>query len=146
MISGIHNRTRLRQGMTLVEILAVVIILGLLSTTLVVGLGGRLGRAKTEIARTQIVRIVEALELFRITSHRLPTGAEGLDVLSRDPASEYFLEPAQLIDPWGRPFLLVVPGPDGRAFEVKTYGADGAPGGTGEDRDLSSAQMGATDD
>jgi hypothetical protein len=41
-----------------------------------------------------------------------------------------------LDDPWGRPFLVVSPGREGRAFDIVSYGADGRPGGEGEDRDI----------
>jgi general secretion pathway protein G len=132
--------------MTLVEVLAVVIILGLIATTLVVGLGGRFGQARQEIARSQIASLRAQVELFQITTKRLPSGSEGLEVLTRNPQSAYFIEPSQIIDPWGNPLYYVVPGPDGRAFEIKSYGADGSVGGEGENADISSAALAASND
>jgi general secretion pathway protein G len=41
-------------------------------------------------------------------------------------------------DPWGRPYVFLAPGPDGEAFEIISYGADGEPGGEGENADISS--------
>ena len=39
-------------------------------------------------------------------------------------------------DPWGRPYAYVVPGPEGKRFDVICYGADGQPGGEGANADL----------
>jgi general secretion pathway protein G len=42
-------------------------------------------------------------------------------------------------DPWGRPYLYRVPGPEGAPFAVLSLGADGQPGGSGRDADITSA-------
>ena len=131
----------LRTGMTLIEVLAVVVILGLLAATLTVGLSGRIGKAKHEIARTQLAQIAGSVEAFRLDQRRIPTSAEGLAALTSPADSAYFLEAGKLVDPWGKPYLYLVPGPDGQPFEVVTYGADGQPGGSGENGDLSSANL-----
>jgi general secretion pathway protein G len=128
--------------MTLVEVLAVVVILGLLTVTLTLGITAKMGKAKHEIAKTQIGQIVAQLQTFQIDKHQLPTASEGLTVLSTDPNATYYLDPSKLLDPWGNPFLYVVPGPNGQPFEIVSYGADGQPGGTGENADLSSATLG----
>jgi general secretion pathway protein G len=129
-------------AMTLVEILAVVVILGLLAVTLTVGITAKMGKAKHEIARTQIGQIVSQLQTYQIDKHQLPSAADGLAILSTDPNATYYLEPAKLLDPWSNPYIYVVPGPDSQPFEVISYGADGQPGGTGEAADISSANLG----
>lgn len=129
--------------MTLIEVLAVVVILGLLAATLTVGLSGRIGKARHEIARTQIAQIAGAVETFRLDRRRLPSPSEGLGVLTAPADAPYFLEAGKLLDPWGKAYLYLVPGPDGQPFEVVTYGADGQPGGDGENADLSSAKLSA---
>lgn len=130
-------------GMTLIEVLAVVVILGLLAATLTVGLSGRIGKARHEIARTQIAQIAGAVETFRLDRRRLPSPSEGLGALTTPADAPYFLEAGKLLDPWGKAYLYLVPGPDGQPFEVVTYGADGQPGGDGENSDLSSAKLSA---
>jgi general secretion pathway protein G len=133
-----------RRGLTLVELLAVLVILGLIAGTLTLGFSGSFGRAKHELARSGIAQIVQKLEIYRMEHDRWPSLEVGLEVLTigqAAPSAAYFLEPDQLIDPWGRTYLYMIPGPEGRAYEVLTYGADGLPGGEGEDRDLSSAAL-----
>jgi general secretion pathway protein G len=128
-------------GMTLIEVLAVVVILGLLATTLTIGLSGRIGKARHEIARTQIAQIASALETFRLDKRRLPTSNEGLSILTVDPRASYHLEKGKLADPWDNAYLYIVPGPDGLPYEVVSYGSDGQPGGSGDEADLSSANL-----
>jgi general secretion pathway protein G len=129
------------RAMTLVEILAVVVILGLLAVTLTVGIAGKMGKAKSEIARTQIGQIVAQVQTYQLEKRALPSAAQGLAALttpSADPGASYFIENGKLTDPWGNTYLYVVPGPAGHPFEVLSYGADGQPGGTGDAADVSS--------
>jgi general secretion pathway protein G len=127
--------------MTLVEILAVVVILGLLAVTLTVGIAGKMGKAKSEIAKTQIGQIVAQVQTYQLDKRALPTAGQGLAILTTpaaDPGAAYFLEPGKLIDPWGHDYLYVIPGPTGYPFEILSYGADGQPGGSGDAADVSS--------
>ncbi len=133
------------QAMTLVEILAVVVILGLLAVTLTVGLSGKMGKAKHEIAKTQIAQLVGQLQTYQLEKRSLPKVGDGLTLLTApaaSPTSPYFVDQAKLTDPWGNPYQLLIPGPDGHPFEILSYGADGQPGGTDENADVSSVTMG----
>lgn len=133
-----------RLGMTLVEVLAVVVILGLLASILLVGFSSTFGRAKTELAKTSIGVIVGKIELYRIEKSAFPTNDMGLKVLTdgvANPSASFYLSPDKLVDPWGRPYIYMAPGPNGLPFEVITLGADGQPGGEGEDTDVSSASL-----
>ena len=132
------------RGMTLVEVLAVVVILGMLATALAVGLSGRFGRATHEIAKTSIAFLSGQVETFKLETQRLPTSSEGLQVLTDKATASYYTDAGKLIDPWGNNYMYMVPGPDGRPFEIISYGADGQPGGDGENADLSSARLGET--
>ncbi len=127
--------------MTLVEILAVVVILGLLAVTLTVGITAKMGKAKHEIAKTQIAQISGQLQAWKLSKNSFPRADEGLRALAADPESEWYLEPAKLADPWGNTYIYLVPGPDRHPFEIVTYGADGQPGGTGEAADVSSVTL-----
>lgn len=140
-----HHSRRIRgRGMTLVEVLAVVVILGLVAGTLLVGFSGSFGKAKHELAKSAIGQVAGRIELYRIEHSAWPTNEEGLAILSdghATPGASYYLKPDQLIDPWDRPFLYITPGPDGHPYEVITYGADGAPGGEDENADVSSVSL-----
>jgi general secretion pathway protein G len=133
-----------RRGMTLVELLAVVVILGLIAGTLLVGFSASFGTAKHELARTGIGVIVTRLETYRIEHGKWPGNDSGLAALTDGqslPTQPWYLAPDQLRDPWKNPYLYVTPGPGGHPFEVLSYGADNRPGGEGEDADISSANL-----
>lgn len=134
-----------RRGMTLVEVLAVVVILGLIAGTLTLSLRGQMGRAKRELAKTGIGVIVNAIETYAIETGRLPEMSEGLSVLIEiDPVrGEAYLKEDQLLDPWGNPYIYITPGPNS-AYQVISYGSDGRPGGEpgSEAADITSDDLG----
>ena len=138
------KRPQIRRGMTLVEILAVVVILGLIAATLTVGLSSAFGKAKHELARTGIGLLAGKVELYRVEHGNWPGNDVGLAVLSdgyANPSASYYLTKDKLQDPWNRMYLFVTPGPNGQPYEILTYGADGERGGEGENGDLSSANL-----
>jgi len=47
-----------------------------------------------------------------------------------------FVEP-EPVDGWGRPIVIEVPSPEGRPYQLVSYGADGVPGGRGSNADIS---------
>jgi general secretion pathway protein G len=129
--------------MTLIEVLAVVVILGLLAVTLTVGISAKLGKAKREICKTQIAEIISQIQAYQLVKRAIPTSSQGLQLLSADPAAIYFLDAEKLKDPWGNPYRYLVPGPNGTPFEVTSLGSDNQAGGEGEAADVSSARLSA---
>jgi len=128
-------------GFTLIELLIVLAILVLLAGLAAPQVLSYLGRARTEAAKVQIGAISTALELYALDNGGYPRPEAGLAALVKQPAgaprwSGPYLKKAEgLVDPWGRPYQYRVPGRAG-AFDVFTLGRDNAPGGTGEDRDV----------
>ncbi len=126
------------RGMTLIEILVVMVILGLIATAVAVNVVGRASQARVDRAKTDVQRIAsDGIEAFKVMRGRYPTTEEGLKLL----IDEKFLKPnsstGKLEDPWGKEYLYLYPGqahPD--SFDVKSYGADGQPGGDGENADI----------
>lgn len=145
-LSSIRVRRAASNGLTLVEVLAVVVILGLIAGTLLVGFSGTFGKARHELARSGTGVIVGKIEVYRIDHGSWPSNELGLAALSDGhaaPTSPYYLSPDKLVDPWGNPYHYITPGPDGHPFEVISYGADGQPGGEpgSEDADISSVNL-----
>jgi general secretion pathway protein G len=138
---GGSRRLRGDEGYTLTEILVVMAIIGLLVAVLTPGLIGQLGRARAKTAQMQVDSIAASVEMFRSDVGRYPTQGEGLQSLLTEPGGAsgwtgpYLKNPKVLADPWGRPVEYAV-GPDGQTFTVTSLGRDGAPNGTGLDKDL----------
>ena len=139
--------TRMRlthRGMTLVEVLAVVVILGLLAGTLAMGFSGAFSKGKRELAKTGIGMLAQRIELYHQEHDSYPPNDAGLAVLSdghAEPSATYYIGPDRLLDPWGNPYYIAVPGPGGHPYELVSYGADGEAGGTDKNADISSLNL-----
>ena len=133
---GLLRGTR---GFTLIELLVVVIILGLLAALVGPRLFGRVGRSKQAAAQVQIELFGTALDQFRLDLGRYPATAEGLQAHMRNPNlpgwDGPYLRKEIPLDPWGNPYHYRSPGEFGD-YDLWSYGADGAPGGEGEARDI----------
>lgn len=127
-------------GFTLVELLVVLAILTLLAGIVGPRVLGQLGGAKSKTAAVQIADIEKAMELFKLDVGRFPTTEEGLEALARRPPtvasgwSGPYLKGSLPTDPWGKPYHYQLA--PGGAVEILSLGADGAPGGEGENADI----------
>ena len=135
--------SRLHRGFTLIEILVVVVILGILAALVVPKIMERPGEARQIRAKQDIQAIITALNMYRLDNFTYPSTEQGLDALVAKPSGAPdapnwrkggYLEKAPK-DPWGKPYLYLRPGSHGD-IDVFTYGADGKPGGEGEDADV----------
>lgn len=127
-------------GFTLVELLVVLAILGLLAGLVGPRVLSQLGGAKSKTAAVQIKDLEQAAELFKLDVGRYPTSDEGLEALVTNPSSASgwngsYLRRGLPDDPWGNPYRYESPGRHGD-IDIYTYGADNAPGGTGENADV----------
>jgi general secretion pathway protein G len=141
-----HRMQRRRQGgFTLVEIMVVVVIIGILGMLVVPKLLGRTGEARVTAARTDIATLMQSLKLYKLDNQRYPTTEQGLQSLvqkpTAGPAANGWKEGGYLEklpkDPWGNNYQYLSPGLHGEV-DVFSLGADGQPGGAGEDADVGS--------
>ena len=128
------------RGFTLIELLVVLAILTLLAGLVGPRVLNQLGGAKSKTAGVQIADLDKSLELFKLDVGRYPTTEEGLDALVKKPGSANgwtgpYLKGGVPTDPWGHPYRYANPGPNG-GIEILSLGADGAPGGEGENADV----------
>lgn len=144
MVTFPARRTRgtasLSRGFTLIELLVVLAILTLLAGLVGPRVLNQLGGAKSKTAGVQIADLDKSLELFKLDVGRYPTTEEGLEALVKRPGSVSgwtgpYLKGNVPSDPWGHPYRYANPGPNG-GLEILSLGADGAPGGEGEDADV----------
>lgn len=129
-----------QRGFTLIEVMVVVAILGILATIVMTNVIGKDEQARVTTSQASLSSIANALELYKLDNHKYPTTDEGLEALVNKPASaKTFPEGGYLRkmpeDPWGNPFQYVVPGSN-KAFDLYSWGADGAEGGEGSDADI----------
>jgi general secretion pathway protein G len=129
------------KGFTLVELLVVMVIIALLAALVGPRLFPKLGKGKQSACSAQIELIGQGLDHFRLDVGRYPTTQEGLNALMANSGIEKwdgpYLKKALPSDPWGKPFQYQCPGSHGE-YDLFSYGRDGAPGGEGEDKDVSS--------
>ena len=130
------KRARRRaRGMTLVEIMVVLVILGLIMGAVVVAVVPRLEEARHDRAMLDIQNIRAALKLYYAKKGQYPDTGSGLKAL----IDGQYLEKIQ--DPWGNDYVYTS---EGRGEPtIASYGRDGQPGGEGPDADISSKELNA---
>jgi len=140
-----RQQTAQRQGFTLIELMIVVVILGILATTIMPKILSKPDKARVEKARFEIRQIMTALALFKTENGRFPTTSEGLQALvsNPDPSGlpgydpEAYLDKVPL-DPWKHNYIYISPGVNSKDFDLISYGKDGENGGAGYDADIQS--------
>jgi len=135
-------------GFTLVELMVVIVIIGLLATIVVINVLPSQDRAMVQKARSDVALLEQALEMYRLDNMSFPQGEQGLQALVSAPAGlaqagryrqgGYIKKLPN--DPWGKPYEYANPGTHGGQFDIYSLGADGQPGGEGENADIGSWQ------
>ena len=129
------KQQRRRRGMTLIEIMVVITILGLIMAAVGVAVIPKLDEAKQDTARLDIANIHGALKLYYTKKGKYPDTGTGLKAL----VDTQNLERIPM-DPWGHEYVYMN---EGGKPVIISYGADGTAGGEGSDADVSSKDLGA---
>ena len=124
---------RRRRGMTLIEIMVVITILGLIMAAVGVAVIPKLDEAKQDTARLDIANIHNALKLYYTKKGKYPDTGTGLKAL----VDTQNLERIPM-DPWGHEYIYMN---EGGKPVIMSYGADGTQGGEGPDADISSKDV-----
>lgn len=143
------GQRRLRRGFTMVELMAVLIILGLLAAVVVKNFVGQVDRGRVITTKASLRQLHTAINQFHMDSGRWPTEDEGLGVLVQQPADVQNYPPGGYIettevpkDAWNRDFVFELYPETGKPFVIKSLGADGQEGGEGDNVDLLSTDAG----
>ena len=130
-------------GMTLIEIMVVLTLIGLLTAVLAANFFGMSEEQKVKIAQTQMETLKGRIDAYKLEYGRYPTTSEGLQALVTPPPKKNgrtpgaFLDTADLLnDPWETSLQYYQPARGGGRFEIVSLGADRVPGGEGPDMDI----------
>lgn len=133
----------LRKGFTLIEIIVVVMIITVLATLIAPKLLGRVGFAKQAAAKAKAATIAKVVNLYTLDMGlSAPSDDFELDLLLKSaddgggPTGPYLERADDLVDPWGNPFEIEIPGEVNNSFDIISWGEDGEPGGEGVDGDI----------
>lgn len=121
-------------GFTLVEVMVTLVIIGLLTTFVVLNVLPAQGKAQIQKARGDISALETALEMYSLDNFSYPTQQEGLEAL----ISGGYIKKMSL-DPWGNPYEYRNPGENGQV-DIFSFGADGEPGGEEQNTDIGNWQ------
>ena len=136
-----RNRRPAEAGVTLIEMLVVVTIIGLFVALVGPQLFKKADAAKITAARSQIESLSTALGQYKLDTGVFPTTEQGLAALRVRPAEmEQWAGPYMPKDipkdPWGHDYIYKFPSDHGDEPEIISYGADGQPGGEGINADI----------
>ncbi len=154
---NIRSRRRVRQearlraaGFSLIELMIVIVILGVLSTMVVLNIAGAPDEARVSKAKADIQTLESALILYKVQNGFYPTTEQGLKALVEKPTAKpiprtyppggYLKQDTVPMDPWGNPYIYRCPGEENRPYEIISRGADGLDGGTNYNADVKNWQ------
>ncbi|MHB0945790.1 MAG: type II secretion system major pseudopilin GspG [Sedimentisphaerales bacterium] len=137
------NKCKQKSGFTLVEIMAVIIIIGLLAAIGAVNFLGQTDKARVTTTKANLKMLHNAVAQFKMDTGRYPTEEEGLKVLIEAPTdvqgyqSGGYIDSTELPkDAWGYEFIYLDHPESGKPYAIVSYGADGEEGGEEYDADL----------
>jgi len=130
-------------GFSLIEILVVLVIMGLLISVVAPTVLNSADDARIQKVQADFKAIETALKIYRLDNYGYPSTEQGLVALvepsTLEPEPRNFKQGGYLeevpMDPWGREYLYMSPGENGEV-DLFSYGADGLPGGEGQNEDL----------
>jgi len=131
---------RKQRGFTLIELLIVMVILGILAALVGPRMFGKVGKSRQKAAKAQISLFETAMDTYRLDVGKYPTTDQGLEALRVKPDGVEkwdgpYVSKDVPVDPWGNRYVYESPGEHGD-YDLISLGADGNPGGEGEDEDI----------
>ncbi len=134
-----------QRGVTLIEMMVVIVIIGILSGVIYANYSSRPHQARMTRAGLEIRELQTALELYALDNGTYPSTEQGLEALASKPSSgkvpKYYPESGYMPripdDPWDNDYIYIYPGSH-EDFDIESYGADGEDGGSGKGEDIES--------
>lgn len=136
-LNRISNRSNRARGFSLVELLAVIMLLGIIAGIVVPKVFGQAEKGKWQASKTKVSSVSAKVESYALDVGRPPEQLK--DLISKPGNAENWAGPyardSDLKDGWGREFEYKAPGEHGD-FDVVSLGSDGQPGGEKWARDI----------
>lgn len=130
-------------GFTMVELMAILVILGLLAAVVATNVIAKIDKAKVTTTKASLKSLHNAVIQFKLDTGEFPSEDVGLNELVEEPAdlagwqSGGYLESTEVSkDAWGNEFVYERYPASGKPFVIISYGADGEEGGEDNDKDL----------
>jgi general secretion pathway protein G len=137
------RKRKIRYGFTMIELMAMLIIIGLLATLVVTKVATKIDQARVTTTKANLKLLHNAVNQFKMDTGRFPTEEEGLMALVEQPSDVTRYEPGGYLetteipkDGWGNDFIYELSPETGKSFVIKSLGADGEEGGEGNNADL----------
>ena len=147
-----RKRTKNRTAFTLVEIMAVIVILGLLAAVAAKNFMGKVEKARVQTTKANQKVLHEAVLMFKLDTGYYPSEETGLEDLVIEPTDlegwdpEGYLESTEIpLDAWKNEFLYLLNPESGKPFVIISFGADGEEGGGEEGGEAYDADLYSTD-
>ncbi len=128
------------RGMTLVEIIAVIVLIGLIMAVIIPRISGQGEAAKAQLNIVRMETIKQALNNYRLQFNKYPDSLKDLvrpseEVKSSGQLFTPLIQEKDLKDIWKTDFIYE-PKNNNRSYLLSTLGADGVPNGEGPDQDV----------
>jgi general secretion pathway protein G len=125
---GAKQYLRRRRGMSLLEIMVVITLIGLVTAAIGVAVINQLAKGQSDAARNQAYEIAKSLDIYKLQNGSYPSTGQGLAVLASPPKGKPIME-AVPKDPWGNDYIYVNPGQKNPSkFDIRSKGNDGQEG------------------
>jgi len=142
------KKTHKQYGFTLVELMAVLLIIALLAGLAATNFMGQTDKAKVTTTKATLATLHQAVNMFKLDTGYYPSEEVGLIELIEQPmdlsgwAPGGYLEQTSVPrDAWKNDFIYMLNPESGKPFVIISYGADGKEGGTGYDADIESTNL-----
>lgn len=147
-ISANQGTRKSAKAFTIIEIMAVIVIIGILGGIVAVNVVGKIDKARVTATKASLKMLHNAVIQFKFDTTRYPTEDEGLNALIEQPTDVTgwdtggYLETTEIPkDAWGNDFVYQLSPESGKPFVIISYGADGEEGGENYDADLLSTDI-----
>ena len=136
----LQNSRTDERGLTLIEILVVIVLVGLMISVFAKGVLQRGDDAKAQINFAKMEKVKAALQQYKLQYNSYPSSLDGLvrpsgDIKNSGQLFTPLLEDEDLKDVWGQRYSYKTEN-NNRSFSLTTLGADGVPGGEGAKQDV----------